>query len=228
MSVAAVVLAAGGSSRLGEPKQLLVDRHGETLVHKVARDALDAGYAPVCVVIGAHGMDVRAAVADLPVLVAENANWLEGLSTSIRCGLNAVLASSTLPVGRIQDIGNVHVDGGGQTLLNVKTQRTSFDGIDGLLMLTCDMPSVGRAHLELMLETFEGDLYRVASRYGATVGVPAIFLTEDFPALLSLEGDAGAKKVLLSGAVTGVALPGGTFDLDTPEDVAAWRAAQAL
>ncbi|MEP6836196.1 MAG: NTP transferase domain-containing protein, partial [Gemmatimonas sp.] len=61
MSVAAIVLAAGASSRLGQPKQLLLDTFGEILVHRVSRDAYEAGCRPVCVVVGAHAAGVRAA-----------------------------------------------------------------------------------------------------------------------------------------------------------------------
>ena len=82
-SHAAVVLAAGGSTRLGRPKQLLT-RDSETLVHRAARLALASGASRVLVVVGAHADDIAAAVSDLPVACLVNARWREGLAGSVR------------------------------------------------------------------------------------------------------------------------------------------------
>lgn len=83
----AVVLAAGSSSRLGRPKQLLV-RDGETLVHRIARVAIEAGCAPVVVVEGA--VSVRDAVKDLGVELVPCADWQAGQGASLKCGVAAV------------------------------------------------------------------------------------------------------------------------------------------
>lgn len=225
MSIAAVVLAAGASSRLGEPKQLLLDHNGEALVHKVARDAYEAGCRPVCVVIGADAARVRAAVIDLDVLIAENTQWSHGLSTSIRCGVATAVESNPLPPGQIEDVANIYDDADGPTVLRVNTQLTSLGGIDGVLLLTCDMPSVGLAHIQLLIKKFNGATTHVASSYGNTWGIPAIFPAKDFTELQSMEGDKGAKSLLTRRNAALIPLVGGTFDLDTPEDVAKWRAA---
>lgn len=84
-----VVMAAGGSSRMGEPKQLLaVD--GEPLVRRAARVALDAGLARVLVVLGAEAERVRAAIQDLDLAIVVNAGWREGLASSLRAGVGEV------------------------------------------------------------------------------------------------------------------------------------------
>lgn len=220
-----MVLAAGASSRLGQPKQLLLDLYGEVLVHKVARDALEAGCRPVCVVVGAHAGGVRAAVSDLDVLVVENFDWPDGLSTSIRCGLSAVVDSNPPPSGRTEDVSNVYTDASGTTFCNVRTQLTAFGGVDGVLLVTCDMPSVGPAHIQLLMSEFNDASPRVASSYGDTWGIPAIFPAVDFAELQTLEGDKGAKNILSQRGSSLIPLEGGTFDLDTPTDVAKWRAA---
>lgn len=88
----AVVLAAGGSTRLGRPKQLLT-RDGETLVHRAARLALASGAAArVRVIVGAHADDVVAAVRDLPVECLVNPRWNEGLAGSMRVAVDALAA----------------------------------------------------------------------------------------------------------------------------------------
>jgi CTP:molybdopterin cytidylyltransferase MocA len=86
--VAAVILAAGGSRRLGRPKQL-VDYQGETLIARSVRIAREAGLEPVVVVVGAEREAVRAA-ARAKVSFAENDDWREGIASSMRAGLKAV------------------------------------------------------------------------------------------------------------------------------------------
>jgi molybdenum cofactor cytidylyltransferase len=83
--VAAVVLAAGASSRLGRAKQTLV-LGGETLVERAVRVAVEAGLSPVIVVVSdeselAAGLRARGCV----VVVNEGAG--EGMASSIRCGV---------------------------------------------------------------------------------------------------------------------------------------------
>lgn len=89
MNIAAVVLAAGSSSRLGQPKQLL-EFNGEPLLHRAARAALEAGCAPVLVVLGAKAAFCRPAIADLPVQIVDNKEWKSGLASSVRCGIAAL------------------------------------------------------------------------------------------------------------------------------------------
>lgn len=79
----ALILAAGESSRLGQPKQLL-QKNGETLVHRAARIALEAGCPRVLVVEGA--VPLRAALADLPVELVSCAEWRRGPGASLRAG----------------------------------------------------------------------------------------------------------------------------------------------
>lgn len=94
---AAVVLAAGGSTRLGRPKQLLT-REGETLVHRAARLAIATGATRVLVVIGAQADAVAGAVSDLPVECLVNTQWHEGLAGSVRIAAEALnhLTGATL------------------------------------------------------------------------------------------------------------------------------------
>jgi 4-nitrophenyl phosphatase len=87
--IAAVVLAAGGSSRFGEPKQLLT-WEGRPLVAHIADIAWSAGLDPVLVVVGAAADDVLAALGDRPVQVVRNYRWEAGLSSSLSLGVAAL------------------------------------------------------------------------------------------------------------------------------------------
>lgn len=87
--VAAVLLAAGTSSRMGRPKQLILVR-GEPLVRHAARAALAAGFDPVLVVTGAHGEAVAAALDGLPVTLVANPDFASGQASSMAAGIRAL------------------------------------------------------------------------------------------------------------------------------------------
>jgi molybdenum cofactor cytidylyltransferase len=85
-NVAAVILAAGASSRFGQPKQLLPFQ-GESLVRRVVRSAIEAGSVNVIVVAGEARDRIETELCGTPAVIVENADWQRGLGTSIRCGL---------------------------------------------------------------------------------------------------------------------------------------------
>ncbi len=91
--VSAVVLAAGGSTRLGRPKQLL-RVGGESLVARAVRAAGGPACSETIVVLGAGADAVRAELASLPVRTVVNAGWPTGIASSIRTGLSAVDAAA--------------------------------------------------------------------------------------------------------------------------------------
>lgn len=85
--VAAIVLAAGGSSRLGAPKQLVLFR-GSPLVRHAVIAAAGSGAHPVIVVLGAQSEQVAAAVRGAAGVVSVvNERWREGLASSIAAGV---------------------------------------------------------------------------------------------------------------------------------------------
>jgi molybdenum cofactor cytidylyltransferase len=87
--IGAVVLAAGGSSRLGRPKQLLWHR-GRSLLRRAAEEALASGCEPVVVVLGAEAGRLAPELAGLPVKPVVNERWADGMSTSLRLGVEAL------------------------------------------------------------------------------------------------------------------------------------------
>ena len=87
--VAAVILAAGASSRMGRNKMLL-DVHGDPMVRRAVLVAQDAGCAPIVVVVGKDEALVRDALHDLPVTFAVNADFTGPTSTSLHAGLDAL------------------------------------------------------------------------------------------------------------------------------------------
>jgi molybdenum cofactor cytidylyltransferase len=83
---AAVVLAAGGSSRFGSPKQL-AHWQGKSFIEHVVDTALASPARPVVVVLGAEVTQSQALLAGRPVQVVLNSAWAEGQSTSMKAGL---------------------------------------------------------------------------------------------------------------------------------------------
>ncbi|AQG81539.1 nucleotidyltransferase family protein [Spirosoma montaniterrae] len=89
MVIATILLAAGGSTRLGQPKQLLV-QDGQTLVRRMADVALGLQTGPVLVVLGANADRIRAELDSLPIQFVQNDAWADGLASSLRAGLHAL------------------------------------------------------------------------------------------------------------------------------------------
>ena len=87
--IAGVILAAGGSSRFGKPKQLLPWK-GLPLIRHVTIAAMKAGLSPIYVVVGSSAEETGKAISDLPLRIVNNAEWITGLSSSIRAGVAAL------------------------------------------------------------------------------------------------------------------------------------------
>lgn len=89
MSVAAIVLAAGSSRRLGEPKQL-IRLGGETLIERTVRVCREAGCVPVVVVLGSASAAIQEQCCLKDAVVVTNDDWNEGMGSSLRTGVNAL------------------------------------------------------------------------------------------------------------------------------------------
>jgi molybdenum cofactor cytidylyltransferase len=91
-AIAAVVLAAGRSSRMGGPNKLLAEIGGKPLVRMVVDAALGSRARPVVVVTGHQRDKVEAALAGLPVKFVHNPHFADGLGTSLKAGIAALSA----------------------------------------------------------------------------------------------------------------------------------------
>ena len=100
MPVAAIVLAAGASRRLGQPKQLLM-HGGEMMIERAIRLANEAGAAPVITVLGANSELIREAIRSSNFTPVINSVWEQGISTSIQTGLAALLDSDSQTPGAL-------------------------------------------------------------------------------------------------------------------------------
>jgi molybdenum cofactor cytidylyltransferase len=95
---------------------------------------------------------------------------------------------------------------------------------NAVLLLTVDQPAVDTTLLQRLLTRFAEDSSRpVACAYAGTMGIPAILPARLFPDLLALRGDRGAKAILLREDTVTLPFPEGEQDLDTPDDLEAFR-----
>ncbi|MEY2479899.1 MAG: molybdenum cofactor cytidylyltransferase [Verrucomicrobiota bacterium] len=89
-NVGAVILGAGGSSRFGQPKQLIEFR-GKTLLRRTVDAAREAECLPIVVVIGSDQDKIDNALKQAQVAVVRNPNWQRGIGTSIRAGVQHLI-----------------------------------------------------------------------------------------------------------------------------------------
>jgi molybdenum cofactor cytidylyltransferase len=192
--VAGIILAAGGSSRFGQPKPML-DWHGKPFVRAVAETALAAGLSPVVVVTGAHAQAVESAIHDLPLTIHHNLDWQSGQSSSIRTGL------------------------AGQPLLT--GGRVGLRNVGSAIFLLADQPQVTPTVLRALSEEHAQTLAPiVAPLVQGQRTNPVLFDRLTFPDLMSLNGDIGGRALFNKyphGYLTwqDESL---LFDVDTPEE----------
>ena len=86
-SIAVIILAAGASRRMGQPKQLLPYR-GQTLLGHVIQCALASSCSPVIVVLGCHADKIASEIAHFPIEIVNNPDWHQGMSSSIQYALD--------------------------------------------------------------------------------------------------------------------------------------------
>ena len=177
--IGAVILAAGASSRLGTPKQLvnIAVSNPENLLERSLSVAVQAACSPIVVVLGAFAQQIQAKSNLGEAHVLCNEAWAEGMAGSIRLGVEYLQQA------------------------------------EGIIIMTCDMPAVSSSHLRALSQS--GEL--TASSYAGRRGVPGFFPRPVFPALLQLQGDAGARHLLRSAPA--IELPGGDLDIDTEAEL---------
>ncbi|MEA1834117.1 nucleotidyltransferase family protein [Methylobacterium durans] len=112
-AIAALILAAGRGTRFGPEPKLLADLDGRPLVRHAAEAALASRLRPVVAILGAHAAGVRAALRDLDLTCAENPDYADGLSTSLKAGLAALpgeIAAAVILLGDMPRITGADLD----------------------------------------------------------------------------------------------------------------------
>ena len=182
-----IILAAGSSSRLQQPKQLLPYNDTTLLQHSIDT-ALSTPVSSMMVVSGSPGSQVGISAADRLETVT-NAEWKQGMGSSISYGVSTFLAR--------------------------------HPNTESLILMVCDQPFVSAALLSSLMETaIASHKEIVACSYGHTIGTPVLFRKKYFRMLCALQGDEGAKKIVMQHMddVASIPFPEGEIDIDTMHD----------
>jgi molybdenum cofactor cytidylyltransferase len=186
--IAAVVLAAGRSTRMGGPNKLLAEIARRPLVRIAVEAALASRADPVIVVAGHQRAEIEKALAGLPVRLVGNADFAQGLGTSLRVGIGAVPAQADAAIVCLGDMPRVDA-----SLLN--RLIGAFDPDRGALVVVPTFegkrgnPVLWSRRFFPDLMAIEGDVgaRHLIGRYGeAVVEVPveAAFVDVDTPEAL--------------------------------------------
>jgi molybdenum cofactor cytidylyltransferase len=158
-SVAAIVLAAGRSTRMGGPNKLLADIGGRPLARIVVEQVLASRARPVVVVTGHQRDKLEAALAGLDVIFAHNPDFARGLSTSLRVGIAAVPGNADGAVVCLGDMPQVRAE-------LIDSLLGAFDPETGAFIV---VPSTGgkRGNPVLWSRRFFADLATIEGDVGA-------------------------------------------------------------
>lgn len=167
-SIAAIILAAGSSSRMGEGRhKLQLPIGGRPVLAHVVETVLASQARPVVVVLGHEATQVRALLADEEgeaLTIVENPDYRQGMSTSIHAGVRALLDNP---------------------------------GVGGALIVLGDQPLMTTHIIDSLIEAKRSSEARiVAPLYEGKRGSPVLFDANLFAELLQVTGDQGGREVL--------------------------------
>lgn len=189
-SIGIIILAAGSSSRLGQPKQLLKYKDTTLLRHTVETALASRCGGLVLVVTGALHDELFKECSDLSMSVVHNVNWQQGMSTSIHTGLRALVRAKP--------------DTSGALIMLCDQPLITAAHLDNLLDIF--------AH-----HRYQGI---VATAYANTIGPPAVFSRDLFEQLYQIKGDKGARELFNDPEQKLVTVPfkPAAIDVDTMDD----------
>lgn len=210
----AVILAAGGSRRFDGIKQLAalgtkqpmlaqtlnVVKQVQNMIHQQCEtdETKQSNLTKIAVVLGGHQQQILSNPLLLPSLE------------------------------HVDVIHNHQWQQGLSTSIHRAVNFAQSQQADGLMLLLADQVALNVEDYLAIWQAFIDNCQTTCAFYQQDVGVPAIFLKEDFQPLLALIGDAGAKKILRirqqSTRLVCVDLPQASIDIDTQADLTMWLA----
>jgi molybdenum cofactor cytidylyltransferase len=205
-STAAIILAAGSSSRMGAGQHKLLLPLGDRPVLAHVIEATLASHArPIIIVLGHRAAQVRASISHYAthpaITLVENNGYTKGMSTSLRVGLQALTATSS------------------------KTEPSHYP--NGALVLLGDQPLMTPSILDTLIATKQATEKRIiAPLYNGKRGNPVLFDASLFPELMEVTGDEGGRSVIERHRQDLVTVEVG--DTVAPYDVDTWDAYQQV
>ncbi|MFC2064352.1 selenium cofactor biosynthesis protein YqeC [Chloroflexota bacterium] len=174
---AAIILAAGSSSRYGDVKQLLGFK-GLSFLRSLIHKSVLAGLSPIVVVTGANHEQISDSIKDLreTITIIHNSNWELGQSTSIRAGLSVLEQAYSLD--------------------SRSSESNSAADVGSAIFLLADQPQVEISLLEALMDQHSRSLSPViAPLVDGQRTNPILFDKVTFPLLKKLVGDIGGRGI---------------------------------
>jgi molybdenum cofactor cytidylyltransferase len=174
---AAIILAAGSSSRMGSGRhKLLLPLDGRPVLVHVIDAALASQARPIIIVLGHEADQVRAHITSYAshpdITIIENPEYLQGMSTSMRMGLQTLISKGY-------------------------KKHDSPPEVDSALIVLGDQPMITSQVIDISIATYRMTGKRiVAPLYDGKRGSPVLFDVSLFPELLEVIGDEGGRSVL--------------------------------
>lgn len=176
-STAAIILAAGSSSRMGGGRhKLLLPLHDRPVLAHVIDATLASQAHPVVIVLGHQAEQVRTKInsyaAHPHLIIVENPDYLQGMSTSMHLGIQILIS-------------------------NGYAKNKATYAVDSALIVLGDQPLITPRVIDSLITTYRTTRKRiVAPLYDGKRGSPVLFDKSYFPELLEISGDEGGRKVL--------------------------------
>jgi len=196
--IAAIILGAGQSTRMGTVNKLTIEIDGKPMVRHVAQAALASHAEPVIVVTGHQRDDVAAALSGLPVAFTHNPDYAQGLSTSMKAGMAALPADIDGAVVLLGDMPRIAAK-------EIDTLITHFNPVEGRAIVVPTRKGKRGNPVLLGKQVFH-ELARVEGDSGAREVIAA---HPDLVAETEMDGD---------GILT---------DIDTPQALAKFKSTRA-
>jgi len=171
-SIAAIILAAGSSSRIGNGRhKLLLPLGKRAVLSHVIETALASQAHPIIIVLGHQADQVCQHIAEhmrhSAIMLVENPDYLQGMSTSLRVGLRTLL----------------HED--------------AHNAVDGVVILLGDQPLLTSSIIDTLITTRYATGKRIiAPLYAGKRGNPVLFERSLFAELMEVTGDEGGRSVI--------------------------------
>lgn len=172
--VTAILLAAGSSSRLGLPKQLLLYK-GRPLLRWTAENLVQSNVDQVIVVLGHKAAEIAQVLNGLPVTLVFNDYYRTGQSSSLKAGLSAYLDRQTKGTDAPSHLQTGH---------------------HGVMFALGDQPLVKAETVCLLVEQFNQYGGIVVPEYLGQRGNPVIIEGKYLPELDTITGDTGARQLI--------------------------------
>lgn len=176
-STAAIILAAGSSSRMGGGRhKLLLPLEGRPVLAHVIDATLTSQACPIVIVLGHQAEHVRtqltAYTASPEIIIVENSDYLQGMSTSMRVGIQEIISQG------------------------YRKDKQSAN-IDSVLILLGDQPLITQQGIDALITAWRtSEKLIMAPLYAGKRGNPLIFDASLFPELMVVTGDEGGRSVV--------------------------------